>query len=475
MIATEPQPIVHRKIGEMAGGQSGVRSSGIRRWASAAALAAVAALAACTATSPALPTDANGRLFAQSFGKIAELYIRPVLSRNLAVAGLGGVHELDPKLGVSETPGPGSQIVLLDGGRELAAFPAPRADDSAGWGALIGRAIDRFRAASAGFAGLSDSDVDKAVFNGVTGALDRFSRYAAPAAAREQRAARDGVGGSVTAREQGGVAIFRISGVSHETVRQLAAQLTAGSRRGAGAWRGVVLDLRGNPGGLLDQAVGLTDLFIAKGPIVAAIGRNPASRQYYEASGAAIAPDLPLIVLINGGSASSSEIVAAALQDQGRAVVVGSPSFGKGTVQTVLHLPNDGELTLTWAMLIAPAGYFLDRHGVVPTLCTGDLADDAGVARRLQQVAAGPPAPARAGLDELAWQRLRATCPQRAGASPIDLMAAEKLLADPALYRQTLRALAPAPLPAPAEIRRILPAAGLTGPGVALSSDQPVP
>ena len=140
--------------------------------------------------------------------------------------------------------------------------------------------------------------------------------------------------------------------------------------------RGIVLDLRGDPGGLLDQAVSLADVFIAKGPIVATVGRHPASRQYFEASGDSVAPQVPIVVLINGGSASASEIVAAALQDAGRAVVVGTASYGKGTVQTVLRLPNDGELTLTWAQLVAPAGYLLHEHGVVPTLCTSDLGND---------------------------------------------------------------------------------------------------
>src|SRR5205814_341463 len=114
-------------------------------------------------------------------------------------------------------------------------------------------------------------------------------------------------------------------------------------------------------------------LFIHDGPIASTVGRHPASHQYFAASGHSVASQVPIVVLINGGSASSSEIVAAALQDSGRAVVIGSSSYGKGTVQTVLRLPNDGELTLTWARLVTPAGYYLQTHGVVPTLCTSDL------------------------------------------------------------------------------------------------------
>jgi carboxyl-terminal processing protease len=203
---------------------------------------------------------------------------------------------------------------------------------------------------------------------------------------------------------------------------------------------------------LLDQAVSLADLFIRDGPIVSTVGRHPASHQYFAASGHSVAPQVPIAVLINGGSASSSEIVAAALQDTGRAVVIGSSSYGKGTVQTVLRLPNEGELTLTWARLVTPAGYYLQTHGVVPTLCTSDLGDDAAALQRgLQRAGAiaqgsmaqGSPAGlrARGSLDERAWSELRQSCPARATSPAIDLKLAEHLLADRRLYASALHAL----------------------------------
>ncbi len=118
-------------------------------------------------------------------------------------------------------------------------------------------------------------------------------------------------------------------------------------------------------------------------------------------------PTMPLAVLINGGSASASEIVAAALQDVGRAVVIGSSSYGKGTVQTVLHLPNDGELTLTWARLVTPSGDYLQSHGVVPTLCTAGLDDGRRTRRRVPRARdatpdAGVRMRPRALLDDIA-------------------------------------------------------------------------
>ena len=256
---------------------------------------------------------------------------------------------------------------------------------------------------------------------------------------------------TVTVTRGNGVAVFHISGFNQNTTQQLVTELEAVQREMGPNLRGIVLDLRGDPGGLLDQAVSLADVFVDKGPIVATVGRSPASRQYFEAGGDAVAPRVPIVVLINGGSASASEIVAAALQDAGRAVVVGTASYGKGTVQTVLRLPNDGELILTWAELVAPAGYSLNGHGVVPTICTSDLGSDTqsietGLQRAGQVAAASAIAlTPRASLDERGWAELRRSCPPRSGDRGIDVAVAERLLGDPILYSQALHMIGATP------------------------------
>jgi carboxyl-terminal processing protease len=251
---------------------------------------------------------------------------------------------------------------------------------------------------------------------------------------------------TVTVSRDGDIAVFQVASFNQNTTQQIVEALNNLKREMGPRLRGIVLDLRGDPGGLLDQAVSLVDVFVPNGPIVATVGRHPASRQFFEASGDSIAPQIPVVVLINGGSASSSEIVAAALQDAGRAVVVGSASYGKGTVQTVLRLPNDGELTLTWAQLVAPSGYLLHEHGVVPTLCTSDLGDDDRFVQiAFQRAAASPAAPAatraRASLDENAWSQLRRSCPARPGDHEIDVKVAKRLLSDPVLYREAVHAI----------------------------------
>jgi carboxyl-terminal processing protease len=250
-------------------------------------------------------------------------------------------------------------------------------------------------------------------------------------------------------------------------------------RETGGHLAGIVLDLRGNPGGLLDQAVSLVDLFITKGPIIATVGRHPASHQYFAATGHASAPTIPLVVLVNGGSASAAEIVAAALQDVGRAVVIGSSSYGKGTVQTVMRLPNDGELTLTWARLVTPSGYYLQSHGVVPTLCTSALSDDdrsLDAALRNADPATGSASLAqpRASLSEPAWTILRQSCPARAENSQLDIKIAERVLNDPARYGEAVGAIHTTPSPA-LHSGQAPPAAALTALPRSLSSESRIP
>ncbi len=134
--------------------------------------------------------------------------------------------------------------------------------------------------------------------------------------------------------------------------------------------RGVVLDLRNNPGGLLEQAVSVSDLFIKRGRIIRTAGRHPESFQSFSADDLDILNGAPIVVLVNGGSASAAEVVAAALQESGRAVVVGSASYGKGSVQTVPRLPNDGELFVTWSEIFTPDGHGLHDVGILPNICT---------------------------------------------------------------------------------------------------------
>ena len=132
--------------------------------------------------------------------------------------------------------------------------------------------------------------------------------------------------------------------------------------------KGLVLDLRNNPGGVLQAAVAVSDLFLNEGTIVYTEGRLDPANATYEATGRTLMPELPIVVLINEGSASASEIVAGALQDHQRALVIGTPTFGKGSVQTVLPLTNDKAIKLTTALYFTPNGRSIQAEGIRPDL-----------------------------------------------------------------------------------------------------------
>lgn len=173
---------------------------------------------------------------------------------------------------------------------------------------------------------------------------------------------------SVTARMDGDVGVIRISAFNEKTgdaLNDAIAQLR--SKAGPGL-RGVVIDLRNNPGGLLDQAIAVSDAFLDGGEVVSTRGRRPEDIERYNARRGETMSGVPVVVLINGGSASASEIVAGALQDRGRALVVGTTSFGKGSVQTVIPLKGgrDGALRLTTARYYTPAGRSIQGSGIEP-------------------------------------------------------------------------------------------------------------
>jgi carboxyl-terminal processing protease len=531
---------------------------------------AVVALAGCGGQETAQNTT-TGQLFARGIDQITDLYIEPISGQKLVFVGAKNLMKLDNRLGVTigGDVRDRDQVTLTYDGIPAANYHVDPDIAGRGGGEIVAGLIEAAKRVSSRVAALPEETIDQAVFDGMTGALDRFSRYSAPDDARDQRAARDGFGGigvtletssnnfgiaavseqspaeragikvgdkivaidgtpvagrraaeiihqlrgpigtivgltierpggpgtheyrveralvvvpTVTVARDGNIAIFKIASFNQSTTQRLTEGLVAAQRQANGHLAGIIIDLRGDPGGLLDQAVSLSDLFIAKGPIIATVGRHPASHQYFAATGKSIAPTTPLAVLVNGGSASASEIVAAALQDVGRAVVIGSSSYGKGTVQTVMRLPNDGELTLTWARLVTPSGYFLQQHGVVPTLCTSGLSDtESSLDAALHHTADPGTAPGaidasrpRASLDDPSWSALRRTCPALTTTPALDLKIAERVLSDPARYTAALGAIHPAGMSALGP-QTATPTPALTALGGGLSSTPRTP
>ena len=183
---------------------------------------------------------------------------------------------------------------------------------------------------------------------------------------------------SATARLEGDYGILRIGSFNEKTTDEAEAAFADLKAKNPNL-KGLVLDLRNNPGGLLDQAVGVSDLFLEGGEIVSQRGRDPRDVERYNARAGDMTGGLPIVVLVNSGSASASEIVAGALQDRKRAELVGTTSFGKGSVQTVIPLRGgvDGALKLTTAKYFTPSGRSIQKTGIEPDLEVASTREEA--------------------------------------------------------------------------------------------------
>ena len=175
---------------------------------------------------------------------------------------------------------------------------------------------------------------------------------------------------AVRSRTQGETVVLRVTTFNDQTTPNLQSGLKEQIEEAGGIDQinGIVLDLRNNPGGLLTEAIKVSDAFLEKGEIVSTRGRAPEDGERFNATPGDLAQGKPMVVLINGGSASASEIVAGALQDHRRAIVVGTKSFGKGSVQTVMPLRGDGAMRLTTARYYTPSGRSIQSLGVSPDI-----------------------------------------------------------------------------------------------------------
>lgn len=492
-------------------------------------VAALLLAAGCAPLAGLPEQDSSPRhLFTVGLENLSERYIEPVNLRTAALDGLRKLSTFDSTISVSLDDG---WVALSAGETSVAVWSAPGATDSAGWAMLIAKAIEAARDASKSLRAHETSELSDVVFRGVMSGLDRYSRYADPAAAYRNRAAREGFGGlgitirfddkhtyvelvhpqtpadraglrvsdrlthvdgtpiegrdqreiirllrgridspvtlrlareqaeksvevtiiralivppTVTARRDGGILTLRITSFNESTAEDVAREIESAELEQDRDLKGIVLDLRNNPGGLLQEAVSVADLLLNDGLVITTRGRHPKSHQMFDAGSEEIAVDVPVAVLMNGKSASAAEIVAAALRDRGRGVIVGSTSFGKGTVQTIIRLPNRGELTLTWARMHGPAGLAIQDNGIVPAICTtGDRGRAGLLAGALK---AGRKADARAIAEELRPlhgrmddpKAARAKCPPDSTESVVDIEIARHILLNTELYQRML-------------------------------------
>ncbi|WP_182942409.1 S41 family peptidase [Gluconacetobacter johannae] len=239
--------------------------------------------------------------------------------------------------------------------------------------------------------------------------------------------------------------VIRVTAFSADTAEEMSQYLDQASDDPH--LRGLVLDLRGNRGGVLQQAVTTSALMLDRGVAAITHGRDPQANHIWAVQGGDMTGGAPIVILVDGRTASAAEILAAALADHRRAVVVGSTTLGKGLVQTIGQMPDGGELFVTWSRVLAPQGWPLQGLGVMPQICTSR--GEADLERQLQDLAAGTVdmrdavQAARAARFPLPVSRIldiRKACPAAIGTDS-DLDAARSLIDNPAEYRAALTAI----------------------------------
>jgi carboxyl-terminal processing protease len=327
----------------------------------------------------ALPWE-EARLFAEVYERIKREYVDDVDDHALMDKAIRGmVAALDPHSAFLDTeefeeirlstmgsyPGVGIEVVAEDSAvkilRPIEGSPADQAGllpgdqivriDDADIGADLAGAISRMR-------GSSGSVVKLTVLRPTTGQTLDFSL----------RRAKVEVHSVAQQSLEPGYGYLRITGFSETTADDVNHAIARLKRDNPGGIKGLVLDLRNNPGGVLEAGVAVADAFLNEGVIVTADGRTPDARFRMDATPGDVIDGAPLVVLVNGGSASASEIVAGALKDHGRAELIGHKTYGKGSVQTVMPLSHGGAVKLTTSRYFTPSGASIHGKGIVPDI-----------------------------------------------------------------------------------------------------------
>ncbi|CAA6604322.1 putative C-terminal processing peptidase [Rhodospirillaceae bacterium LM-1] len=388
---------------------------------------------------PALEAEA---VLSKGFQAIREFSLEEIDVASFALEGAKGLGSIDPNLVAASATG---KFQLLLGDEKVFSASLPPSGDPRGWARLIIEGLMAARSRSTSLSEAGPEDVYQAVFDAALARFDLHSRYAGSEETKRLKARRDGqtedgarlpptVGMSLGDQ----IAHIQIVGFNQQTAASLEAKLREAMNLYDRQLKGVILDLRGNPGGLLEQAVRSADLFLGAGRIVAARGRHPVSSVNHEAIEGELVSGVPMVVLVDGRTASGGEVLAAALQDRGRAVIVGSTTFGKGLVQTVIELPNGAEIDLSWSRLHAPSGYALQGLGVLPNVCTSLTGKDKSMSGASEVLAAEFAQWRTVGIgNSQARARLRTLCPPESQDGRAEAVALG-LLSDRSLYAKAL-------------------------------------
>ena len=320
-------------------------------------------------TAAGMAQAAEEESFAVLYTQVPAQYVRPISVETVAVAELKGLSAADGDLRVGNDD---DKVSLYYRGRLQKSLYKPKdVGDVAAWAKLSGEIVDAALEKSARARRYDFELIDKMTGETVK-TLDSDSKYYASLGDwKADRPKHRRNFGSRTAGDNLYLKIVAFNNYTLDEIKKATAEHAG--------FKGVILDLRGSPGGMLGEAIKIADLFLDEAIIVSSKGWEEDSLTYYTAHDGDITGGAPMAVLVDGQTASAAEVLAAALQEQGRARVIGTGTFGKGSIQNLINLPSGGVLSLTSAYFYTPSGRRLHGEGIVPDVCTFEMPESKNV------------------------------------------------------------------------------------------------
>ncbi len=330
----------------------------------------LAAVAACCLSLPVRAADEQ--TLTEIFEEIPAQYIYGISRDELASLLLKGLKGVDGNLAVGDD---GGRFTLYYNGKVVRSVRKPEEDTAAAWVQVSATVLDLAAKVSAKAAEHEFELADLALQEAVK-SLDKDSKfYLTP---EDMKAGRQKHRRNFAARMEGENLYIKLGALNINTRQNIEEALHRYPEA-----KGIVLDLRESPGGNLSEAVDTADLFLDEG--IVASRKSLSETVYYNSKDGDVSNGKPLAVLVDGGTASASEVLAAALQEQGRAKVIGSGTYGKGTIQNLIHFSSGSVLALTSAFLYTPSGFALQNAGVIPNVCTFAMPDYKDIAKLVEQ------------------------------------------------------------------------------------------
>jgi peptidase S41-like protein len=318
------------------------------------------------------PKDVNNPLLAVlpvGYFAISTYFIDDVDFKDITIRGLKNLVNIDKNFSIINEPN--RLVIKYKSITKKVYDKLPGAQQFRKWSILCTQIIDDIIPISPLIARLRTGEMISRVFGGITAALDSVSRYVAPDKTQPIHTVANHVepkstisSPSVWSKLYDQTLYIRIENFSPYTAYETTYLLEHAKR----TYTSLILDLRDNPGGRLEQAIEIADFFLGKGLISYSKGRHPKSWQYFRADKDEKNVNKPIVILVNDQTASAAEVLTAALKEHNRAVVIGGKTYGKGSIQRVISLPNQGVLILTWAALYSPKSNPLNHKGVDPQL-----------------------------------------------------------------------------------------------------------